>query len=251
MTPSEYWYRECTGKQRQRDSLLFAGIVILWLATICLLSSCAGTKAQREAERYYSRRPDLVTAGIALKAARLKQDSTRAATAAITPAIKEKEIKETENKTASALRRATSFLFGGKKTGKEIVQTSPNGLPKKCKGCQFVIQNGTGNTNTSTQANTEKKGNSAAGEGAKVTVAGKNSTQATDSATAAATGGGAAAIGPGASASGGAAPVEALSPLAVIANNFTSWIPYVAGGAALVLGFWLWRKKKQTNSLLS
>lgn len=44
---------------------------------------------------------------------------------------------------------------------------------------------------------------------------------------------------------------EAPGPLAVLADNATSWIPYVAGGAALLLGFWLWRKKKQASNLIS
>ena len=96
--------------------------------------------------------------------------------------------------------------------------------PRKCKGCTFNYVQGNQSTVT-----VGKKSTAATGDGAKVAVAGKNSTQATDSAQAVATGGGAAAVGAGASASGGAAPVEAPGWKAALAG------PVGKAGAVLLV----------------
>ncbi|MVN78910.1 hypothetical protein GO988_21485 [Hymenobacter sp. HMF4947] len=149
--------------------------------------------------------------------------------------------------------KPSTSLFHRLFSSKQPVPTSQAAgnwpVPGKCKGCVFNVVAG-----NQTNSAVGKKGSGAVGEGAAVTTTttGKNSGPAvinSDSSTQNAIG-----QGGNISATNGNnnateqtkqdTTKEAPGPLAVIADNATAWLPWVAGGAAVAfLVFFLIRRK--------
>jgi hypothetical protein len=228
---------------------------LLLACSSLLLASCA---AQHQLTPQRPPRPDVVSL--------LDTPTTAGATASTAPYesmpgtlapplgfdVHGKTSKQAGAKATRILRRwHRQFQRAAKRTQTTPLTDNnvPQSMPRKCKGCTFIVGDNT------TLAG--KKAQVAAGDGASATVTGKKSGPAiinTDSSTlnAVAGGGNLAAVqgdGNTTSLTKQDTTKEAPGPLAVFADNATAWLPWVAGGCAVGGIVWFLIRRKTANAI--